>query len=354
MPRTSPGRRSKRAPAGVKLVIEPINHRDMPGYFLNTQAQGAAVVEAIGRDRLGLQFDVYHVQITEGDITKRMERHMPVIAHMQIADVPARNEPGTGEIGWEFVFRRMDELGYRRLGRLRIPPGGRDTRRARLAREVCDLRHSPAGPRHGGPPVAVRASFIRPSHIAHVGVTRPRIAERKCRMSDELIFYTNPMSRGRIVRWMLEEVGQPYRTEVLDYGTTMKAPAYLAINPMGKVPALRHGDTVVTEAAAICAYLADVFPGRRPGAAAGRPAARPLLPLAVLCRRPAGGRLDQPGAGLRDPAGARADGGLRQLRRRAATRWKARSAHGPYLVGDASPPPTSMSARNSASACGSA
>lgn len=99
--------------AGVKLVIEPINHRDMPGYFLNTQAQGAAVVEAIGRDRLGLQFDVYHVQTTEGDITKRMEQYMPVIAHMQIADVPARNEPGTGEIGWAFVFRRMDDLGYR-------------------------------------------------------------------------------------------------------------------------------------------------------------------------------------------------------------------------------------------------
>ena len=64
-------------------------------------------------------------------------------------------------------------------------------------------------------------------------------------MADELIFYTNPRSRGRIVRWMLEEVGQPYRTEVLDYGTTMKAPAYLAVNPMGKVPALRHGDAVV-------------------------------------------------------------------------------------------------------------
>ena len=99
-------------PAGVKLVIEPINHRDMPGYFLHTEAQGAAVVEAIGRDRLGLQFDVYHCQITEGDVTKRMEAFMPVIAHMQIADVPARNEPGTGEIGWAFVFRRMDELGY--------------------------------------------------------------------------------------------------------------------------------------------------------------------------------------------------------------------------------------------------
>ncbi|HUN38673.1 MAG TPA: glutathione S-transferase family protein [Acetobacteraceae bacterium] len=79
-------------------------------------------------------------------------------------------------------------------------------------------------------------------------------------MTDELMLYTNPMSRGRIARWMLEEVGQPYHTEVLEYGTTMKAPAYLAINPMGKVPALRHGTTVVAEAAAICAYLADRFP----------------------------------------------------------------------------------------------
>jgi len=79
-------------------------------------------------------------------------------------------------------------------------------------------------------------------------------------MSNELVFYTNPMSRGRIVRWMLEEVGQPYRTEILDYATGMKGEAYLAINPMGKVPAIRHGDSVVTEGAAICAYLADAFP----------------------------------------------------------------------------------------------
>lgn len=76
----------------------------------------------------------------------------------------------------------------------------------------------------------------------------------------KLTFYTNPMSRGRIVRWMLEEVGQPYETVLLGYGPEMKAPDYLAINPMGKVPAIRHGDVVVTEAAAICAYLADAFP----------------------------------------------------------------------------------------------
>ena len=79
-------------------------------------------------------------------------------------------------------------------------------------------------------------------------------------MSAELTFYTNPMSRGRIARWMLEEIGVPYRTVNLDYGAAMKAPDYLAINPMGKVPAIRHGDTVVTECAAICAYLADAFP----------------------------------------------------------------------------------------------
>jgi glutathione S-transferase len=79
-------------------------------------------------------------------------------------------------------------------------------------------------------------------------------------MADELVLFTNPQSRGRIARWMLEEVGQPYKTEVLDYASTMKAPAYLAINPMGKVPALRHGDAVITETAAICAYLADAFP----------------------------------------------------------------------------------------------
>jgi glutathione S-transferase len=75
-----------------------------------------------------------------------------------------------------------------------------------------------------------------------------------------LTFYTNPMSRGQIARWMLEEVGEPYEQVLLDYGTTMKAPEYLAVNPMGKVPAIKHGDVVVTEAAAICAYLADEFP----------------------------------------------------------------------------------------------
>ena len=77
-------------------------------------------------------------------------------------------------------------------------------------------------------------------------------------MSD-LVFYTNPQSRGRIVRWMLEEIGQPYDTEVIAYDQ-LKSERYLAVNPMGKVPALKHRGHVVTECAAICAYLADVFP----------------------------------------------------------------------------------------------
>lgn len=77
---------------------------------------------------------------------------------------------------------------------------------------------------------------------------------------EDLILYSNPMSRGRIARWMLEEVGAPYRVEMLAYGEAMKSPAFRAINPMGKVPTIVHSGAVVTECAAICAYLADAFP----------------------------------------------------------------------------------------------
>ena len=79
-------------------------------------------------------------------------------------------------------------------------------------------------------------------------------------MTSDIIFYTNPMSRGQIIRWMLEEVGAPYDTEILDYASSMKGEEYRKINPMMKVPAIVHHGKVVTEAAAICAYLADVFP----------------------------------------------------------------------------------------------
>ena len=93
----------------------------------------------------------------------------------------------------------------------------------------------------------------------------------------ELTLYTNPNSRGRIARWMLEEIGEPYETVVLEYGTTMKAPDYLALNPMGKVPTLKHGDTVVTEGAAICTYLADAFPEKGLAPPPGDPLRGPYL-----------------------------------------------------------------------------
>lgn len=79
----------------------------------------------------------------------------------------------------------------------------------------------------------------------------------------ELTFYTHPMSRGRVVRWMLEEVGIAYSVKAMEFGPEMKTEDYLAINPMGKVPAIKHGNTVVTEVAAICAYLADQFPDKK-------------------------------------------------------------------------------------------
>ncbi|HYD62773.1 MAG TPA: glutathione S-transferase family protein [Noviherbaspirillum sp.] len=90
-------------------------------------------------------------------------------------------------------------------------------------------------------------------------------------MSD-LVFYTNPQSRGRIVHWMMEEIEQPYETVWLDYGPQMKSGDYLSVNPMGKVPALKHGDVVVTEAAAICAYLADRFSEKNLAPPANHPA----------------------------------------------------------------------------------
>ena len=100
------------AKAGVKPVIEPINHRDIPGFFLNTTDEAASVIEAVGPERIGMQFDLYHCQVTEGDLVPRVEKHLPLTAHMQVADTPGRHEPGTGEVNWPFVFRRIDELGF--------------------------------------------------------------------------------------------------------------------------------------------------------------------------------------------------------------------------------------------------
>lgn len=96
----------------IKFTIEAINGRDIPGFFVETQEQALSIVQAVGHDRVGMQFDVYHCQVAQGDITRRLEACLPFVDHIQVADPPSRHEPGTGEVGWPYVFRRMDELGY--------------------------------------------------------------------------------------------------------------------------------------------------------------------------------------------------------------------------------------------------
>ena len=101
------------APHGIRVLIEPINTRDMPGYFLTTPEQAAAILTRVGAANLAMQFDVYHAQIMVGDVCKRLERHFPQVGHVQIAGVPERHEPDTGEINYPAVFRLLDRLGYR-------------------------------------------------------------------------------------------------------------------------------------------------------------------------------------------------------------------------------------------------
>lgn len=99
--------------AGVRLLIEPINSMDIPGFFLNTSAQALDIVERVGSDNLFLQYDIYHMQIMEGDLARTMEKHLAMIPHIQIADNPGRHEPGTGEINYPFLFAHLDRIGYR-------------------------------------------------------------------------------------------------------------------------------------------------------------------------------------------------------------------------------------------------
>jgi hydroxypyruvate isomerase len=100
------------APLGITVVIEPINQRDMPGYFLSYSHDALEAIEEVGAENLAIQFDLYHCQIMEGDLAKRMERLLPHIGHMQIAGVPDRHEPDEGEVNYPYLFDRMDALGY--------------------------------------------------------------------------------------------------------------------------------------------------------------------------------------------------------------------------------------------------
>ncbi len=98
--------------AGIKLLIEPINTRDIPGFFLTNTRQGLDIIEAVGSDNLFLQYDIYHMQIMEGDIAPTIKANLGQIDHIQLADNPGRHEPGTGEINYDFIFSFLDEIGY--------------------------------------------------------------------------------------------------------------------------------------------------------------------------------------------------------------------------------------------------
>jgi len=98
---------------GVELTIEPINPRDVPGYFLNTQAEAHSIREETGVPNLKVQMDLYHAQIVEGDLSEKLRHWLPHIGHIQIAGVPGRHEPDDGEINYRHLFALLDELGYR-------------------------------------------------------------------------------------------------------------------------------------------------------------------------------------------------------------------------------------------------
>jgi len=110
--------------AGLTLLTEPCNPRTIPGFFLNTSKQGIEVIDAVGADNLRLQYDVFHMQIVEGDLAMTIERLLPRIGHIQIADVPGRNEPGTGEINFNWLLPHIDRLGYQGwIGAEYVPKG---------------------------------------------------------------------------------------------------------------------------------------------------------------------------------------------------------------------------------------
>lgn len=101
------------AKSGIRVLIEPINTRDIPSYYLNTSKQAIELMDAIAAPNVYLQYDIYHMQIVEGDLAPTMERLLPRIGHMQLADTPGRHEPGTGEINYTFLFSHIDRIGYK-------------------------------------------------------------------------------------------------------------------------------------------------------------------------------------------------------------------------------------------------
>jgi hydroxypyruvate isomerase len=99
--------------AGIKLLIEAINTIDIPGFYLSTSAQALAVIDTVGSDNLYFQYDIYHMQVMEGDLVRTIEKNLAKIPHMQLADNPGRHEPGSGEINYPFLFDAIDRMGYK-------------------------------------------------------------------------------------------------------------------------------------------------------------------------------------------------------------------------------------------------
>ena len=97
----------------IRLLVEPINTLDIPGFFLNRTEQAVQLIADVRSSNLFIQYDIYHMQVMEGDIARTVQKHLPRIAHIQLADNPGRNEPGTGEINYPFLFRHLDTIGYR-------------------------------------------------------------------------------------------------------------------------------------------------------------------------------------------------------------------------------------------------
>jgi hydroxypyruvate isomerase len=102
----------KLAAAGIRLVMEAINTRDIPGFYLNNTKQALAIRDKVGSDNLYLQYDIYHMQIMEGDLARTVADNLAAINHVQLADNPGRNEPGTGEINYRFLFEHLERIGY--------------------------------------------------------------------------------------------------------------------------------------------------------------------------------------------------------------------------------------------------
>jgi hydroxypyruvate isomerase len=98
--------------AGIKLLVEPINTFDIPGFYLTRTAQALAILDEVGSDNLFVQYDAYHMQRMEGELCATVQKNLPRVAHVQVADNPGRGEPGTGEVNWEFFFAHLDRIGY--------------------------------------------------------------------------------------------------------------------------------------------------------------------------------------------------------------------------------------------------